>query len=47
MGGFGGNYGMDMGGGGGFMSGGEAETKSTDKKVSGLPVKHKSHECIS
>jgi hypothetical protein len=31
-GGFGGNYGMDMGTGGGFM-GGEMETKSSEKKV--------------
>lgn len=38
MGGFGGggggNYGMDMGGAGGFMGGGEAESKSSEKKVS-------------
>jgi hypothetical protein len=37
MGGFGGggggNYGMDMGGAGGFIGGGEAESKSSEKKV--------------
>jgi hypothetical protein len=35
MGGFGGGgaYGMDMGGGGGFMAGGEADVKSSEKKV--------------
>ena len=40
MGGFGGNYGMDMGGGGGFMAGGELEAKSAEKKVSKLQMGH-------
>ncbi len=34
MGGYGGNYGMDGGGAGGFM-GGEPEVKSSEKKVRG------------